>query len=288
MKKKIWFSVSLALLLFLPACRQKKAAVEPDPVMVAETARLEEIEKNIPAPEDYTDTLFGVPMEMVYVAGGLFTMGGIPGRDGEKIYGDEKPAHVVEMHSFYISRYPVTQELWEAVMGDNPSVFPDPKGPVSNVLWNEAIDFCVKIELATGQPYMLPSEAQWEYAARGGVKTRNTTYSGSDFLDLVACHSQTEPCPVGQYKPNELGIYDMCGGVWELCSDWYGEFLSDTVFSPRGPDMGFHKVLKGGSWGSAAKDCRIAQRSGVLLDQKGENFGFRVVMNRSDKIKPKN
>lgn len=213
MKKTALFTVCFALLCLLQACRQKETVVEPDPVMVAEIARLEAIENSIPAPRDYTDTIFGVPLEMVYVEGGTFTMGGVPGRDGDKIYGDEKPAHVVSLSSYYISRYPITQELWEAVMGDNPSEFQDAAAPVNNVSKDEAIGFCIKINLISGQYYWLPTEAQWEYAARGGNKSRNTLYSGSDILPLVGCCFQNSPCPVGQYKPNELGVYDMCGGV---------------------------------------------------------------------------
>ncbi|MBD5388596.1 formylglycine-generating enzyme family protein [bacterium] len=288
MKKTTFFSVGIALLCLLQACRHNKVAVaEPDPVIVAETARLEEIEREIPALKDYTDTIFGVPLEMVYVEGGTFTMGGIPGRDGNKIYGDEKPAHVVSLSSYYISRYPITQELWEAVMGDNPSEFQDAKVPISNVTQEEAIEFCIKINLISYQYYWLPTEAQWEYAARGGNRSRGTLYSGSDILPLVGCYCQSAPCVIGQYKPNELGIYDMSGGIWEWCEDWFGEFPADTVFNPQGPEYGFHKVLKGGSWNSDARSCRISHRSGASLRTKARIVGFRVVMRLPDRINPR-
>lgn len=286
MKKTALFSVCFALLCLLQACRHKDTVVEPDPAMVEETARLEAIEREIPAPQDYTDTIFGVPLEMVYVEGGTFTMGGIPGRDGDKIYGDEKPAHLVSLSSYYISRYPITQALWEAVMGDNPSEFQDATGPVTNVNLTEAINFCIKINLVTGQRYWLPTEAQWEYAARGGKKSRNTLYSGSDILPLVGCCFQDKPCLAGQYKPNELGIYDMSGGVWEWCNDWFGNFPADSVFNPQGPQYGYHKVLKGGSWNSDARSCRISHRSGASLETKARIVGFRVVMRWPYRVKP--
>lgn len=278
MKKTALFSTCFVFLCLLQACRQKETMVEPDPAVVEEMARLEAIENSIPAPKDYTDTLFGVPLEMVYVEGGTFTMGGIPGRDGDKIYGDEKPAHIVSLSSYYISRYPIKQELWEAVMGDNPSEFQDAANPVNNVNWTDAVDFCIKINLVSGQNYWLPAEAQWEYAARGGNRSRGTLYSGSDILSLVGCYHLSESCATGQYKPNELGIYDMSGGVWEWCSDWFGEFSADSVSNPQGPEYGFFKILKGGSWCSEALGCRISHRTGGLTYEKSPSVGFRVVM----------
>ena len=169
-------------------------------------------------------------------------------------------------------------------MGENPSEFQDAAGPVNNVSKDDAIVFCIKINLLSGQFYWLPTEAQWEYAARGGNKSRNTLYSGSDILPLVGCCFQNSPCPVGQYKPNELGVYDMCGGVWEWCEDWFGQFPADTVFNPEGPEYGFHKVMKGGSWCSDARSCRISHRSGALPATKSYSVGFRVVMRLPKKI----
>ena len=287
MKKTALFSTCFVFLCLLQACRQKETVVEPDPAVVEEMARLEAIENSIPAPKDYTDTIFGVPLEMVYVESGTFTMGGIPERDGNKIYGDEKPAHTVYLSSYYISRYPIKQELWEAVMGENPSEFQNAKAPVSNVSWTDALNFCIKINLVSYQYYWLPTEAQWEYAARGGNRSRNTLYSGSDMLSLVGCYYQSAPCATGQYKPNELGIYDMSGGVWEWCNDWFGEFLPDSVFNPQGPEYGFHKVLKGGSWGSEALCCRISHRSGAMAHEKSSGIGFRVVMRFPERVMPK-
>lgn len=287
MKKTALFWVCLALLCSLQACRHKEVVVEPDPALVEELARLEAIENSIPAPKDYTDTIFGVPLEMVYVEGGMFRMGGDPERDGERIFGDEKPVHVVTVSSYYISRYPVTQALWKAVMGDNPSDFQDNDiNPVNNVCWYDAKNFCIRLTLVSGQPYDLPTEAQWEYAARGGSRSRGTMYSGSNILSLVGCCFQNNPCPVGQYKPNELGIYDMCGGVWEWCRDWFGEFSADTLINPQGSKYGFHKVLKGGSISSDALNCRIAHRSGAAIDEKASIVGFRVVMRKPKKLTP--
>ena len=177
--------------------------------------------------------------------------------------------------------------VWIVVHHYNPSEFKDNTMPVNNVSWNEATLFCKKLSLISGQPYVLPTEAQWEYAARGGIRSQGTMYSGSNMLPLVGCYSQSSPCPVGQYKPNELGIYDMSGGIWEWCRDWFGEFSADSVWNPQGPEYGFVKVLKGGCWSSDALSCRIAHRSGATTYGKGPNMGFRVVMRVSKKFKPR-
>ena len=143
MKKATFFSVCFILSASLYSCKQKKEAVEPDPVMVEESARLEAREDSIPALNDYTDTIFGVPLEMVYVQRGSLPLGGYPERDGERIFGDEQPVHVVDFSSYYISRYPVTQALWKAVMNYNPSEFQEnAMNPVDNVCWDEATLFC--------------------------------------------------------------------------------------------------------------------------------------------------
>ena len=288
MKKATFFLVCFILSAGLYSCKQKKEEVELDSVMMEEVARLEAREDSIPALNDYTDTIFGVPLEMVYVQRGSLPLGGYPERDGERIFRDEQPVHVVDFSSYFISRYPVTQALWEAVMNYNPSEFQDnAMNPVNNVSWEEASLFCSKLSLISGQPYALPTEAQWEYAARGGNRSRGTMYSGSNMLPLVGCYSQSSPYPVGQYKPNELGVYDMSGGVWEWCYDWFGEFSADSVFNPTGPEYGFHKVLKGGSWCSDTLSCRIAHRSGASINTKTFHVGFRVVMRTYARYKPR-
>ena len=287
MKKIAFLSLCFIVSASLYSCKQKKDTI-PASVIAEEMARLEAIEDSIPSPNDYTDTIFGIPLEMVYVGRGSLQLGGYPERDGERIFGDEKPVHTVDFSGYFISRYPVTQALWEAVMGYNPSEFQDnAMNPVSNVSWDEALLFCTKLNLITGQWYTLPSEAQWEYAARGGKGSRGTMYSGSNILSLVGRYSRSTPCPVGQYKPNELGLYDMSGGVWEWCRDWLGEYSADSVFNPIGPEYGFHKVLRGGSWNSDPLCCRIAHRSGASTNTKTSTIGFRVVMNTYQKFKPR-
>jgi formylglycine-generating enzyme required for sulfatase activity len=198
---------------------------------------------------------------------------------------------------FYIGKYPVTQGLWTRIMGDNPSKFKgDDSQPVEQVSWDDAEEFIWRLNQETGKNYRLPTEAEWEYAARGGARSRGYKYSGSDNIDRVAWYgdwtigddeeaveigggnSGNTTHPVGTKLPNELGIYDMSGNVWEWVSDWYGEYTADVQTNPIGPPSGSCLVFRGGSWDSGARYCRVSNRDFGGLDVRITILGFRLVL----------
>lgn len=217
-----------------------------------------------------TFTVNGVTFKMIYVQGGTFTMGATS-EQGSDAYSDETPTHSVTLSSYYIGETEVTQELWQALMGSNPSSFKGSRKPVDSVSYNDCIEFISKLNSKTGQSFRLPTEAEWEYAARGGNKSRTYKYSGSNTIDNVAwyevnSYNKGSSSPdygthnVATKSPNELGIYDMSGNVWEWCSDWRGSYSSSSQTNPTGASSGSIRVLRGGSWGSYAGYCRVANR----------------------------
>jgi formylglycine-generating enzyme required for sulfatase activity len=221
----------------------------------------------------------GLNIEMVFVRGGTFTMG-CTAEQGSDCQDDEKPAHEVTLSDFYIGKYEVTQQEWQAVMGVNPSGF---KGcsqcPVENVSWEDAQDFISKLNNKTGLTYRLPTEAEREYAARGGASGLGYKYAGSDNLDQVAWHdgnSGGKTHPVGQKQANELGLYDMSGNVWEWCQDWYGDYPSSAQRNPKGTGAGSYRVCRGGSWHGDPQDCRVADRGSVDPGRRLGNLGLRL------------
>ena len=226
-----------------------------------------------------TFTVNGVSFEMVEVKGGTFTMGGTS-EQGSEAESDEKPTHSVTLSDYYIGKFEVTQKLWKAVMGSNPSYFKGDNLPVENVSWHEAQRFIRKLNQQTGQNFRLPTEAEWEYAARGGNKSRGYKYSGSNSINDVAWYNNTTndsgTKPVGTKAPNEIGIYDMSGNVWEWCSDWYGNYSSGGQTNPTGPSAGSYRVLRGGSWYYDAKYCRVSLRNNYRPESKYYNLGFRL------------
>ncbi len=204
-----------------------------------------------------TFTVNGVSFEMVFVEGGTFQMGS---NDGDS---REKPVHSVTLSDYYIGRTEVTQELWQAVMGSNPSDFKGAKNPVNNVSWKNCQEFISKLNRLTGGRFRLPTEAEWEYAARGRKKRRGYKYSGSDDLGSVAWYKEnsgSEVHPVGSKSANELGLYDMSGNVVEWCSDWYGSYPSSPQTNPTGAFPGSGRVSRGGCWSGDATLCRVAFR----------------------------
>ena len=216
-------------------------------------------------------------IEMVYVEGGTFHMGSNNWED------DERPVHTVQLKSFYIGKYEVTQKQWKEIMGFNTSKF---KGcdncPVETVSWNDVQEFIRKLNAKTGLHYRLPTEAEWEYAARGGNKSRGYKYSGSNNIDEVGWYygnSGKKTHPVGMKQPNELGIYDMTGNVWEWCSDWYDRYYysKSPAENPKGPDKGMLKVLRGGAWLNNVYYCRTAIRGRRYPDSGVDFDGFRFV-----------
>ena len=203
------------------------------------------------------------PCEMVYVEGGTFTMGATS-EQGSDAYDREKPTHSVTLSDFYIGKYEVTQKQWETVMGSNPSSYKGANLPVENVLWYTCQTFITKLNQMTGKNFRLPTEAEWEYAARGGKKSQGYKYAGSNAIDNVAWYSGnsgSKTHEVGTKQPNELGIYDMSGNVCEWCQDWYGGYSSSSQTNPTGPSSGSNRVVRGGGWVNNAWDCRVSFRS---------------------------
>ncbi len=230
---------------------------------------------------DFTETIKGVSFDMLYVEGGTFMMGATE-EQGDDAYDSEKPVHSVTLSDYYIGKFEVTQGLWKAIMdNNNPSNFQNGDDyPMYYVNWEEAQEFCKKLSQLTGKTYVLPTEAQWEYAARGGVKSRGYKYSGSNTIGNVAWYSSNSSStnPVGRKQANELGLYDMSGNVWEWCSDWYGYYSSESQSNPTGPSTGSYRVVRGGSWHDFARRCRVSHRNGINRSLRGSNYGFRVVL----------
>ena len=201
----------------------------------------------------------------------------------DKCQSDEKPVHRVNLSSFSIGKYEVAQAQWQAVMGSNPSKFKNCDNcPVEQVSWNAIQYFIKKLNQLTGQRFRLPTEAEWEYAARGGNRSKGYRYAGSNSLDAVAWYSSnsgSKTHPVGQKQANELGLYDMSGNVWEWCSDWYGEnyYRISSSSNPKGPSTGKYKVQRGGSSGFGASSCRVSKCYIGKPDERLSSNGFRVV-----------
>ena len=227
-----------------------------------------------------TVTVNGVSFEMVYVEGGTFDMGATS-EQGSDAYSLEKPVHSVTLSDYYIGKCEVTQELWEAVMGGNPSRFKGAQNPVENVSWNDCQEFVSRLNSLTGMTFRLPTEAEWEYAARGGNNSSHYKYSGSGNIDDVAWYyynSGSSTHAVGTKTANELGIYDMSGNVWEWCSDWYGGYSAGAQTNPQGPSSGSIRVLRGGSWGGLARFCRVSNRNRNGPRYSYNFIGLRLVL----------
>ena len=236
-------------------------------------------------------TVNGVSFQMVAVDGGTFTMGvdTVMVTEGDANL-DELPAHEATVSSFSIGQTEVTQELWEAVMGTNPSSFTgDLQRPVDQVSWEDCQEFIARLNAITGKAFRLPTEAEWEYAARGGSKSRNNIYAGSDNLDEVAwyyfnSYAQGIDSPdygthvVGVKRGNELGLYDMSGNVNEWCADWYGNYTEDAQTDPVGPESGLRRVTRGGGWYSTPADCRTTFRNYEAPGSRNYALGFRLAL----------
>ena len=215
---------------------------------------------------------------MVLVKGGTFTMGCTPEQESDCMEW-EQPAHQVTLSDFYIGRVEVTQAQWKAVMnGDNPSKFKGDNLPVENVSWHDVQSFIMRLNEMSGENYRLPTEAEWEYAARGGNKSEGFKYSGSNTIDEVAWYGSEEPRPVGIKVANELGLQDMSGNVWEWVSDWHGDYSVDQQTNPQGPSSGTNRTLRGGGWNGNARYSRVSCRNGGIPGFRRDVIGFRVAL----------
>lgn len=227
-----------------------------------------------------TFTVNGVQFTMVAVEGGTFTMGATSEQDSDAEE-DEKPAHKVTLSDYYIGQTEVTQALWKAVMGSNPSNHKGDNFPVECVSWNDCQEFIQKLNQLTGKQFRLPTEAEWEYAARGGRKSRGYKYAGGILIASVAWYYDNSggTHPVATKQANELGVYDMSGNVWEWCSDWYGDYQSSSQSDPQGPSSGFCRVLRGGSCDFNAGRCRVSSRHNFIPDFRCKFLGLRLSCN---------
>ena len=252
----------------------------------------------IGTPSIETFTVKGVSFKMIKVEGGTFKMGAQDENPNganydSEAWNNEKPVHSVTLNDYYIGETEVTQELWEAVMGTTVAQQRDKVDcgwplcgvgsnyPMYYISWDDCQEFVKRLNELTGKNFRLPTEAEWEYAARGGNKSRGYKYSGSDNIGDVAWYwdnSSKEPHPVGTKSPNELGLYDMSGNVWEWCRDWYSDYSSSSQTNPTGPTLGSYRVSRGGSWNYNASYCRVSIRAGSTLDNRRNYLGFRLVM----------
>ncbi len=234
-------------------------------------------------------TVNDVTFKMISVDGGTFTMGATA-EQGSDAYDWEYPTHQVTLSGFSIGQTEVTQELWRAVMGSNPSYFSgNLQRPVECVSWNDCQQFIAKLNEMTGKQFRLPTEAEWEYAARGGNLSQGYKYSGSNNIDDVAWYRDNaynvgSSSPdygthtVATKQPNELGIYDMSGNVGEWCQDWYGSYNSSPQTNPKGPDNGSCLVRRGGSWLSITRECRLSCRDSSLPGYRYSYLGLRLAL----------
>ena len=221
-----------------------------------------------------------VSFDMVWVDGGNFLMGS--NDDDSNAYSDRKPQHSVTLSGFYIGKCEVTQELWQTVMGNNPSRFKDGAHlPVEQVSWNDCQVFIRKLNQLTGKNFRLPTEAEWEYAARGGRQSNGYLYSGYYSLgDVAWCYeySNDHTHPVGMKLPNELELYDLCGNVSEWCQDWYSNYNSNSQTDPNGPISGTYRVFRGGSWVDHAESCSVTHRYNCNPSSTHSFLGLRLAM----------
>lgn len=227
----------------------------------------------------------GVSFNMCIIEGGAFSLGATPEQSFYAGF-DEKPAVEVTLDDFCIAETPVTQELWNALMCDNPSHFSGANLPVERVTWDECYDFIAKLNAVTGENFRLPTEAEWEYAARGGRQSAKTKYAGTDddhIADFVWYkENATGTQPVKSKSPNELGIYDMSGNVSEWCADWYFNSYSTggSRHNPSGPASGMARVIRGGSWNDKAINCRVSKRASLNPAYRSKQIGFRLALNQ--------
>lgn len=237
---------------------------------------------------EYTDYDALFEKDMVLVEGGWFVMGCLDDNwiEGSYCHSEDCPEHMVYIDSFFIGKYEVTFEQWKTVMGEYPKCFNEKylennvpfykQSPIFRVTWNECQEFIAKLNKGSKKKYRMPTEAEWEYAAKGGIKTQNYIFSGSDSASDVAVIGNG-PRFVGSLKPNELGLFDMSGNVKEWCSDWYDNYTATRQINPKGADSGTSRVVRGGSYSSGSVYYAVKKRDSSDPDKKGD-IGLRLVM----------
>ena len=229
--------------------------------------------------ESFIERTANLNLNMIYVKGGVYSMGS----DVNESRSNERPIHMVSVSDFFISQYPVTQVQWKTIMGSNPSKFKkkfdSDRRPVDHVSWDDCIMFIKKLNKLTEKNYLLLTEAEWEYAARGGGVSKDK-YSGSKYIKEVAWFDEENGSthPVGQKQPNSLGIYDMSGNVWEWCNDFFATYDPEFQQDPKGPKYGVRHVCRGGSWEDIADNCRVASRYSYPATYHGKTLGLRLAL----------
>lgn len=238
----------------------------------------------------------GAHFNLITVEGGTFQMGATAEQDFP--YHDERPEHTVTLDTYAIGETEVTQDLWFAIMGTNPSQHIGPSFPVENVSWEDCQLFIHRLDSITGKNFRLPTEAEWEYAARGGNKSSHYQFAGGNHVSDVAVYYNNSGdslligewnyqkqldnhCTTGVVKskqPNELGLYDMSGNVWEWCKDLYYRYSAEPAINPQGPENGERRVCRGGSWGHSERYCRVSRRMGNMPNHPFPNVGLRLAL----------
>ncbi|MFV0323296.1 MAG: formylglycine-generating enzyme family protein [Bacteroides xylanisolvens] len=259
---------ALLLLFFLSYRRQSNAGAPANAPKQVETKTF----------KTFKETVSGISFKMIAVDGGSFMM-------GANDYDWAKPAHKVSLRSFYMGETEVTQALWKAMIDESFSIDDDSNTPVVQVSWNDCQEFVQKLSKFTGKNYRLPTEAEWEFAARGGNKSKGYTHSGGNDINAIAwSHSDdiSKSALVKGKKPNELGIYDMSGNVCEWCSDWYSTsyFANSPSHDPKGPDRGSYKIYRGGSRSGGAFFCTVIYRDGRHPTRRNMELGLRIVCDK--------
>jgi len=296
--RQLWLliTVMLALVaaLILVGCSEKS---DPDNSKKCETCPPDTCDvppcdnpPPVSADSVYRDTVAGLNMEMIFVKGGVLEIGCTDGQTGCTI--DEIPSHDVELSNYYIGKFTVTQRQWAAIMGTNPSNFVGDDQPVEMISWDDAQAFIKKLnDRSSSKGYRLPTNAEWEYAARGGTKSKGYQYSGGNNVDNVAWYAGNSggsnvgyTRPVGAKAPNELGLYDMSGNVYEWVSDRHGKYYREDdrrpIVNPQGPgpETGNNRVIRGGSYAQAAERCQVSARSFQPPAEKRKFVGFRIAL----------
>jgi len=275
--KTIYLQI-VALLFAMPVFSQSNTEVTPTHGKAAKHGA----KNTAPLDPKMAEAIKSIESKMVTIQGGTFTMGCVNQQDTDCINW-EKPRHTVTLSEFKIGKYDVTQKEWKTIMGTTPSGKYCAECPVVNVTWFEAQEFINKLNQMSGKNYRLPTEAEWEYAAKGGDKAHGYKFSGANEAEMVAWYDSIiskEIHPVGQKKPNELGLYDMSGDVWQWCSDWFDpKFYSNSPSNnPAGPSIATKdRVVRGGSWWGPMRDCRVANRDKFAPESKDDDVGFRLV-----------